>query len=321
MYVPRLCLLPWTDNNTCAPALQDGPWSDVDLRYQYSWREVYNTPTLRAKKWYMIHGNHDYSGDLGSQLRWGERAPHAGGEEWDVRWHSPSLNYSLVLPLGSSGGSGQCLFLNWIDTVPFIDTYRNSNTGAGPTRSPSTNLAAIFFTQLEDAVPGDQLAWLSAALRNASQSCVANVVVGHHAVYGSGQHARSMRQQDLKTRLAFPSVFAYLGVDAYFNGHDHLVEHCLADGGSGGAVTTNYITTGAGSDVRTNNVKIPESRFLLADNGFVVSSFNATHQSHIFVDGDGAAAYSLLQPLNAKLRSGGTGAAVPTVPWFAGGSR
>jgi hypothetical protein len=254
-------------------------------------------------------------------VRWGERAPHAGGEEWDVRWHAPSLNYSMTVPLpGGGGGDGRCVSMTWIDTVPFMDTYRNGNTAAGPTRSPSSNLGALFFAQLEAAVPGDQLAWAAAALVNASQSCAASVVVGHHAVYGSGMHAKSARQQDLRARLALPSIFAWLGVDAYFNGHDHIVEHCADDGGGTG-VTTAYITTGAGSEVRTGNAPVPQSRFLLEDNGFVVSSFNATHASHIFVASDGTVAHAVLVPLNGKLRSGGTGAPQPTVPWFAGGLR
>lgn len=200
--------------------------------------------------------------------------------------------------------------------------YRNGNQAGGPTRSPSSNLDAFFFSQLESAVPGDQLAWLRGSLLNASQSCLASVVVGHHAVFGSGQHARAARQADLRVRLAFPDVFAYLGVDAYFNGHDHIVEDCeVVVAGSGGPVSTHYITTGAGSDVRTNNVAVPQSRFLLADGGFVVSSFNASHQSHIFVDSTGSAVHTVMQPLNPKLRSGGTGVQAPSVPWFSGAAR
>ena len=101
--------------------------------------------------------------------------------------------------------------------------------------------------------PPSQLAWFREELINATTNCNAMVVVGHHAVYGvsgalrgviwvtrvrafacvpikppsprpsqrtqGGQHAVALRQQDLKVRLNFPSVFGYLGVDAYFNGH------------------------------------------------------------------------------------------------------
>lgn len=254
------------------------------------------------------------------QLGWGERAPHANGEEWDVRWNSPSLNYTLQFPLGAGGpgaaAGGECVAIVLIDTVPFMDTYRStSDPGAGPTRPPSRNLPELngepfFYEQLEVQVPGDQLVWLQRELVNASNTCNAVLVVGHHGVYTSGTHGRNAKQQDLKERLAFPSVFTWLGVDAYLNGHDHILEHAVKNG-------TDFITTGAGSDVRTNNVQIPESQYLQADNGFTIHSFNATHLSHIFTDGSGLVTHSVLRPLNAKLRSGGTGAPPPTVEWFA----
>jgi hypothetical protein len=44
----------------------NGPLSDGDLRWDYSFREVYDTPTLRSLKWWLIAGNHDYEGDLAS---------------------------------------------------------------------------------------------------------------------------------------------------------------------------------------------------------------------------------------------------------------
>jgi len=199
--------------------------------------------------------------------------------------------------------------------VPFMDTYRNGNAAAGPTRSPSTRLnGPYFYDQLEAAVPGDQLAWFRTELANASNTCDAVLVVGHHPVYSGGQHGQSNKQQDLKNevdggRLGFPSVFSWLGVDAYLNGHDHILEHCSFD-------NVDYITTGAGSDVRTNNVAIPESVYLQEDNGFTVHSFNATHASHIFLDASGAVTHTALRPLNAKLRSGGPRGDAPDVEWF-----
>jgi len=76
---------------------------------------------------------------------------------WDIRWNSPSLNYSLRFPIGD-GQNGNCLAMTLIDTVPFMDTYRNRNTQLGPTRSPSTGLPSNeFFEQLEGMVPGDQV--------------------------------------------------------------------------------------------------------------------------------------------------------------------
>ena len=40
---------------------------------------------------------------------------------------------------------------------------------------------------------------------------------------------------------------------------------------------TIYIITGAGSNIRDNAIKVPESLYLIEDNGFTVHSANTTH--------------------------------------------
>jgi tartrate-resistant acid phosphatase type 5 len=284
----------------------DGPTEgDADPMFDYSFRNIYDTPNLRNKPWFLIQGNHDYEGSLAAQLGWGIRAPLLpNSEKWDVRWNAPSLNYSMAYNY-----NGGCVAMVFIDTCPFMDTYRNSNTAAGPTRSPSTGLNEYFYSQLNVTVPGDQLEWIRQQIINASNSCDAVMVIGHHAVFSSGQHARAARQTDLRIRLNFPDVFAYIGVDAYLNGHEHIVEHLENKG-------THYYVTGAGSDVRTNNILVPESKYLLADNGFTIHSFNATHASHAVIAYNGTVMDSIVVPLLSKLRNG-RNEPMPTVPWFA----
>ena len=90
---------------------------------------------------------------------------------------------------------------------------------------------------------------------------------------------------------------------------DHILEHDVDEWG------TNYFTTGAGSDVRANNVEIPEKRFQYDLNGFNIASFNATHASHILIDALGNVLYSFIEPLHAKRRNGNSNPA-PAVQWF-----
>lgn len=164
----------------------EGPLSDLDERYQYSWREVYTGQTLRTVPWYMIHGSefffcvrphpraraslplltshhflvpppaspilisdHDYTGELGAQVGWGERAPvgghdlpDGGKEEWDVRWRSPSLNFTLRYNFGAAGSNGACLAMVLIDTVSeacaLLAHCRAMCTVWGTRPSPST---------------------------------------------------------------------------------------------------------------------------------------------------------------------------------------
>jgi hypothetical protein len=121
-------------------------------------------------------------------------------------------------------------------------------------------------------------------------------------------------EQDLRVRLNLPGAFQWAGVDVFLNGHEHIVEF-LQDETVAPASRTSYIVTGAGSDVRTNNVLVPLSKFLLEDNGFTVHSANATHMMHSVVDWEGNVVYSSVNALLVKQRDAPT--AVPTDPALA----
>lgn len=94
---------------------------------------------------------------------------------------------------------------------------------------------------------------------------------------------------------------------------DHIVEYLENEG-------TAYIVTGAGSAIRTNNAAAADddgtadddnvapgnpsaslSEFLLEDNGFTISSFNATHTMHSIVSWNSTVVFSKVKPLLSKL--------------------
>ncbi len=75
---------------------------------------------------------------------------------------------------------------------------------------------------------------------------------------------------------------------------------------------TQYVTTGAGSNIRDNNIIIPQSKFLLQDNGFTIHSANTTHIMTTLVKYDGSIVYKLAQPTLPKLRD--TNLPIPTDP-------
>ena len=215
--------------------------------------------------------------------------------------------------MGGSTAPGDCVSFVYIDTCPLMATYRStSGDQTDFDRRATTNLRAIFQKQI-NVIPKSmaQMAWFRDRHNEASLACKAVVVGGHHAVYSSGQHARSTRQQDLTTRLDLPSAFGWAGVDAYMNGHEHIVEYLEAGG-------TAYIVTGAGSDVRTNNAPlVPQSLFLLEDNGFTVHSANATHMQHTIVDWSGDVVYTSVMPLLPKQRDAVTPPPVsPQLNWL-----
>jgi hypothetical protein len=54
---------------------------------------------------------------------------------------------------------------------------------------------------------------------------------------------------------------------------------------------------------RTNAILVPQSLFLLEDNGFTVHSANTTHTQVTHVKFDGSVVFTKVQALNAKLRT------------------
>jgi hypothetical protein len=192
----------------------------------------------------------DYGGLLDSVLNWGARAatqtrPNTDG--FDARWKAPDLNFTLRFPIGEAGVPGNCASLIIIDTCPLIFTYRataSDRATADPERRATTTLPGVFMDQINRFSPQvcdasgrcgkstwEQMRWLRDQLVAESSACKVVMVGGHHPIVGSGQHARSLNQGDLKNfvgtaaggvggRLNLPTVFEWAGVDAYFNGHD-----------------------------------------------------------------------------------------------------
>jgi len=282
------------------PSPADVVASDADPIWDESWRGIYNTPTLRTIPWKIFHGNHDYGGLLvGGQLGFGSRNV-PGNDGFDNRWTAQTLNFSEVYQIPGTSDPTDCIYFIYIDTCPLMATYRSTSADlANPDRRATTGLRGIFQTQLNIiSTQYDQAAWIAAEVKRATGMCKAVVMGGHHAIYSSGQHARSVRQQDLRQRLNLPAVFAWAGVDAYYNGHEHIVEVLHGNGIAGEG--TVYVVTGAGSDVRVNNILVPQSEFLLEDNGFTIESVNSTHMSHSVINPNGDVVFTHTQALLPK---------------------
>ena len=187
---------------------------------------------------------------------------------------------------------------------------RGTQTVAAPT------LPGVFMDQINKYSPAmggvstwEQMRWFRDQLAAESKACKVVMVGGHHPIVGSGQHARSTNQGDLKNpdgtpgggvggRLSLPTVFTWAGVDHYMNGHDHNMEAAQAPS----VGNTIYIITGAGSNIRDNAIKVPESLYLIEDNGFTVHSANTTHTQITLVKFDGTVVYTKVQPAMPKLR-------------------
>jgi acid phosphatase len=141
------------------------------------------------------------------------------------------------------------------------------------------------------ATPAEHYAWLRGELEDAERACRAVVVVGHHPIYTGGSHGNSA---DLLVGL-LPLLVQYR-VDAYYAGHDHLLNHLVANG-------TDFVLSGGGSKIRVEGAASPESVFVWERNGFTVTSVNASHMAHSYVDGEsGAAVWEVVRALKPKRR-------------------
>ena len=248
-----------------------GVKDESDALFDRSFRHVYTHPAQTQLPWYTIAGNHDYRGNLTAQMVY----------RGDPRWNFPSLNYTRTwrLPNASADDVTACLRAVFIDSTPLLAYYRQGMEDKGRLMA---NLNAT-------SPPGQQYAWINGQLARAEKECRAVIVVSHHPIFTAGEHGDSL---ELK-RFLLPMLVKYK-VDALLSGHDHLMNHLVANG-------TDFVITGAGSRVRTSNVATPETAFLLGRGGFTVHSVNGTHISHSYVQSDASkTVFEVVRPLKPK---------------------
>lgn len=211
-----------------------------DPRWRDTFESVYSAPSLQTP-WYSVLGNHDYEGSPGAEVAYTRESS---------RWRMPSRYWreDMALPDGARA------------TFFFLDT------------TPIAHLAG-----LRDAVPQadfgarDQIMWLERVLAACTSEW--KIVVGHHPILSSGSHGAS----EALAHHIRPLLERY-GVRAYFNGHDHNLEHLHANG-------VDYICSGSGSEARDVH-PIAESRFARAQPGFAACALSREGLDVRFIDAD-----------------------------------
>src|SRR5262249_12348755 len=106
-----------------------------------------------------------------------------------------------------------------LDTTPLAYSSREEGDAVAPT-----------------PVADQQIAWLDKALAGSRADW--KLVIGHHPVFSGGHHGDTPEL----VRVLAP-VLQRHGVSAYFNGHDHDLQHIEVGG-------VRYLTTGSGSRSR-----------------------------------------------------------------------
>jgi tartrate-resistant acid phosphatase type 5 len=208
--------------------------------------------------WHAVLGNHDHRGSTAAQIEYSKTS---------TRWRLPAPFYKHSERI-TDAVDADFFFL---DTTPLYQASR------WPWRLwPFEN---------------EQYAWLKREL--AASTADWKIVVGHHPVYSGGSHGNtSILIEKLQP------LFEQFGVDAYFNGHDHALEHVVKD-------NVNYFTVGAGAGGSLNGT-IEGSRFLRGGAGFMTARLHASDLQVEFFDENGASVYRA-----EILKSRKTGSLIP----------
>lgn len=232
---------------------EDGVASVDDPHWQESFEEVYRDPALQLP-WYCILGNHDYhlGGNCDAQIAYHKINP---------RWNMPARYYQQTYQVDDRTTAD----FFYLDTTPMVKSYYSSFGGEKTRANVSTQ-----------DVPR-QLAWFKAAL--AASQAQWKIVIAHHPIYSGGGHGDTAEL----IKNVLPLLHEYK-VQAYFNGHDHDLQHLLAG-------EVNLFDSGAGSQ-HTPTRYTKHSKFAKSCSGFTTVSLQADKMEVRMIDNRGRQIYA-----------------------------
>lgn len=221
-----------------------------DAHWEWSFEKVYVSPSLQIP-WHAILGNHDYHGNCDAQIEYGKGNP---------RWRMPARYYQQSHPIGKDVTAD----FFYIDTTPMVREYYYP-----------------FFEQRtrEHLITQDvpkQIAWLAAGL--AASQAQWKFVIGHHPIYSGGEHGDTPEL----IRDVLPLLHDH-GVQAYFNGHDHDLQHLTVG-------RINLFCAGAGSSVRPTKIT-KHTQFANSSPGFTAVSLGVDKMDVRMIDRQGTVLY------------------------------
>lgn len=227
---------------------EKGVQTATDPQWKSSFAAVYTAPSLGVP-WYVILGNHDYKGRPQAQIDYAKTHPN---------WKLPARYFSVVEPVSKDD---QVEFF-FIDTSPFVEEYRKKEGMRDEIISQDT---------------AAQVTWLDQALANSKAAW--KIVIGHHPIFSGGsEHG----DQPELIRAINPLLEKHQ-VPAYFNGHDHDLQHIVRG-------SVEYFNTGAGSKVREPG-PTEGSRFYRGIPGFMAVTLKPKEMHVEVIDYTGAMLY------------------------------
>jgi tartrate-resistant acid phosphatase type 5 len=225
----------------------DGVASADSPRWKSEFEDIYNNPSLMIP-WYASLGNHDNRGNAEAEIEYSQRS---------ARWKMPARYYTHTEKID---GTNDALFVH-LDTSPFVTAYRKKGSEY----------------HVQDQDPKAQVDWLESVLADSRARW--KIVIGHHPIY-----AAAPKHGDTKELIAavLPVLLKH-GVQVYFCGHDHVLQH-LVNG------PLNLFVCGGGSEHRAVNQR-EDVRFGAGSAGFLSMTLTATGAEATFIDAKGKELY------------------------------
>ena len=223
-----------------------------DSQWKTSFEEVYSGKGLQ-KDWYVVLGNHDYSGNPNAQIAYSQKSN---------RWKMPARYFTLVKNIDQT----TAVRFVFIDTNPFVKQYL---------QNPST------YSDILQQDSQKQLKWIDSVLANSPEKY--KIVVGHHPIYSAGYGHGN--QEELIAQVK--PILEKNKVTMYFCGHSHSSQYLKRTDS-----TIDYVVAGAVSSTVELVLQESSVLFGTITPSFTLVSLSKDYIKTSFIDSTGTELFS-----------------------------
>lgn len=223
-----------------------------DNQWKTSYENVYSGKGLQ-KDWYVVLGNHDYSGNPNAQIAYSQKSN---------RWKMPARYFTLVKNIDQT----TAVRFVFIDTNPFVKQYLQNPTAYSDILQQDTQ---------------KQLKWIDSVLANSPEKY--KIVVGHHPIYSAGYGHGN--QAELIAQVK--PILEKNKVTLYFCGHSHSSQYLKRTDSA-----IDYVVAGAGSSTAELVLQESSVLFGTITPSFTLVSMSTNFVKTSFIDSTGRELFS-----------------------------
>ncbi|WVZ51291.1 hypothetical protein U9M48_002447 [Paspalum notatum var. saurae] len=237
----------------------DGIANTSDPLFKECFTNIYTAQSLQTP-WYIVLGNHDYTGNALAQQDPAIR---------DVDSRYLAIAKSFIVNSGVAD-----FFL--LDTSPFYLKYWNSSKYDWRNVAPRDTYIANLLNDLDDALMQSEAPW--------------KIVVGHHPISSGCEHGNTTELEQLLRPILEACIYSFAmtmlyeqarGADMYVNGHDHCLQHISSRNSP-----VQFMTSGGGSKAWAGKFKTTSDKieFIYDGQGFLSMQLSNTEAHLVFYD-------------------------------------